>query len=108
MAQVTIEIIRGEGEAQASFHPNPADATTQDNVFWVNEDTEPHLPTRTNGTGPDQIWMKYQIPPDASSSGVTFFNPDTITKEPAPYTVEYFCAVHPNNPNEKGKIKVNP
>ena len=106
MAQVTIEIIRGEGGAQASFQPNPAEATTQDNVFWINNDTEPHLPTRTDGTGPDQIWMKYQIPPEASSSGVAFFAKDPITGKQAPYTVEYFCAVHPNNPGEKGKIEV--
>jgi len=105
MAQVTIEITRGKGQAQASFQPNPAKATTQDNVFWVNHDTAPHLPTRTDGTGSDQIWMKYQIPPEASSSGVAFFAPDVITKKQPPYTVEYFCAID-GHEGEKGTIEV--
>ena len=105
MAQVTIEITRDD-KGQVVFKPNPADVTTQDNVFWVNNDTEPHLPTRTDGTGPDQKWMNYEIPPDASSSGVVFFDPDTITGKNPIYTVEYFCSVHPDVQSEKGTITV--
>lgn len=104
MAQVPIEITRGVGKTTASFQPDPAEATTQDIVFWVNRDTEPHKPTRT-GTTPDQAWMKFQIPPDASSSGVVFFNPDKITNQKPPYTVEYFCAVE-GHEEEKGTIKI--
>ena len=103
MAQVTIEIKKNGATV---FTPNRAQATTQDNVFWVNNTQEPHLPTRTDGTGPDQAWMNYQIPPDASSSGVAFFTTDVITKKKVPYTVEYFCAVHPARANERGTIEV--
>src|SRR5215510_8497777 len=105
MAQVPIEITRGEGETLASFDPDPAEVTTQDIVFWINNDTKPHRPMRTDGTGPAQIWMSYQIPPGASSSGVTFFNPDKITTQKPPYTVEYFCAVE-GHEGETGTIKV--
>ena len=102
MGQVMIEITKGE----ASFQPDPAQVTTQDNVFWVNNTGEEHWPTRTDGKGPDQIWMKNQIPPEASSSGVAFFAQDVITGKQLPYTVEYFCAAHPFRANERGKIQV--
>jgi plastocyanin len=105
MAQVTIEITRDD-KGQVVFNPSPAEVTTQDNVFWVNTDTEPHLPTRTDITGPDQQWMNYEIPPDASSSGVVFFDPDTITGKTPPYTVEYSCSVHLHVQSEKGTITV--
>jgi plastocyanin len=108
MAQVMIEITR-DAQGQVVFKPNPAVVTTQDNVFWVNNDTEPHLPTRTDGTAPDQKWMNYEIPLGASSSGVVFFDPDTITGKAPTYTVEYFCCVHSDTTSvqpEKGTITV--
>jgi len=105
MGQVTIEITKDD-TGNVVFIPDAAEATTQDNVFWVNNTTEPHLPTRTDGKQPDQKWMNYQIPPDASSSGVVFFNPDTITGKKPSYTVEYFCSVHPKVESEKGTITV--
>ena len=105
MAQIAIEITRGEGETKTSFQPDPIEVTTQDIVFWINNDTQPHWPMRTDGTLPSQIWMEYPIPRDTSSSGVTFFNPDTITNQGTPYTVEYFCAVE-GHEGETGTIKV--
>jgi hypothetical protein len=113
MGQVTIEITRSKGQAQASFQPDPAQATTQDNAFFVNNDTEPHLPTPLdkNGNMVKGVWLNYEIPGDSSSSGLAFFDPDkTILgsqKEPvkAPYTITYGCAVA-GHENERGRITV--
>lgn len=106
MAQVRIEITRDGGQTKASFEPDPVEATTQDNVFWVNNDPDKsHWPMRTDGTLPSQIWMKHPIPPGAPSSGVVFFDPDTITNQKPPYTVEYFCAIE-GHEEERGTIEV--
>ena len=113
MAQVAIEITRGEGETQASFQPDPAEVTTQDNAFWANNDEEPHLPTPLdqNGKIVTGVWLNYEIPAESSSSGVAFFNPDkTILGSQsnpvkAPYTITYVCAVK-GHENERGRITV--
>src|SRR2546429_9523901 len=80
MAQVAIEIARSEGKPQASFEPDPAEVTTQDNAFWVNNDNEPHLPTPLdqNGKMLTAVWLNYEIPSESSSSGLAFFNPDKM------------------------------
>jgi len=113
MAQVAIEITRSEGESQASFQPDPAEVTTQDNAFWVNNDKEPHLPTPLNQNGEKVkgFWLSYEVPADSSSSGVAFFDPDkTILGSesnpvPAPYTITYVCDVK-GHENERGRITV--
>src|SRR5437588_13130329 len=78
MAQVAIEIARSEGKPQASFEPDPAEVTTQDNAFWVNNDKEPHLQTPLDQYGKmvKGVWLNFEIPTDSSSSGVAFFDTD--------------------------------
>ena len=102
---ITITTKQGGGSPRITFSPDPLQAKEADQIFWTNNDTQPHWPMRTDGTLPSQIWMEYPIPRDTSSSGVTFFNPDTITNQRTPYTVEYFCAVE-GHEGETGTIKV--
>ena len=102
MGQVMIEITKGEGQAQASFEPNPAEATSLDNLFWVNNDeASGHQPTPsiTNPTA----WMPAPIPvklpgePAPASRGIAF--------AAGTYEIQYFCAVAGHN-GENGTIKI--
>lgn len=79
----------------ATFNPSPLTVNVNDSVFWYNGDqSKPHwpAPSAANPKG----WLDYQIAPD-SESGQISLNP------PAPYTLNYVCALHPG---EKGQIKV--
>lgn len=79
----------------AVFDPSPLTACVNDSVFWFNADpNQAHwpAPSAANPKG----WLDYQIPPNTESSQISL-NP------PAPYTLKYVCALHPN---EKGVIKV--
>lgn len=102
MAQVTVEITRGEGQAQASFQPNPAEATSLDNLFWVNNDeTSGHQPTPSiaNPTAwmPEPIPAKLSGEPAPTSRGIAFAE--------GTYEIQYFCAVAGHD-GESGTIKV--
>ena len=101
MGQVMVEITRAQGQTQASFQPDPAVATSQDNLFWVNNDeTSGHQPT------PDlsdpTAWMEKPIPvklpgqPAPQSRGLAF----PAGKD----EIEYFCAVPGHG--ESGTIQV--
>ena len=113
MAQIEIEINRDEGAADARFEPKNQPATTRDNAFWINNDTQPHKPTPLdkNGNPLEGIWLNDEIPAGSPSSGIVFFNPDkTILGSPSnpvnvPYTITYACAVE-GHENERGTIKV--
>lgn len=79
----------------AVFDPNPMTAKVNDSVFWYNSDqSQAHwpAPSATNPTG----WLDYQIAPDGESDQISF-------DPPAPYTLNYVCALHPG---EKGQINV--
>jgi plastocyanin len=80
----------------AVFAPDPLTAHPNDSVYWTNDDKVAHwpAPSAANPKG----WMDYQIAPDSESSQISL-NP------PAPYILNYVCALHPN---EKGQIKVVP
>lgn len=78
----------------AVFDPSPLTVHVNDSVFWYNGDKVAHwpAPSAANPKG----WLDYQIAPDGESSQISL-NP------PAPYTLNYVCALHPG---EKGQIKV--
>lgn len=110
MAQVTIEITRGDDGLVRFCPEDQGDVTTQDNVFWVNNDEEAHWPAPVGKE--NDFWLSSQIQgtepdlPNATSGSVAFFNPDDITGKAPPYTTTYFCANHPERPNETGTITV--
>ncbi len=79
----------------AVFDPSPLTAHVNDSVYWSNGDqNEAHwpAPSAANPKG----WLDYQIAPGGQSTQISL-NP------PAPYTLDYVCALHPG---EKGQIKV--
>ena len=100
MAQVMVEITRGEGQTQASFQP--AEVTSLDNLFWVNNDVvSGHQPTPSlsNPTAwmPEPIPVKLPDQPAPTSRGIAFGK--------GQYEITYFCAVK-GHEEEKGTIKV--
>lgn len=100
MAQVKVEITRGEGQTQASFEP--ASVTSLDNLFWVNNDeVSGHQPTPSlsNPTAwmPEPIPVKLPDQPAPTSRGMAFAK--------GPYEIPYFCAVE-GHAGETGTIKV--
>ena len=78
----------------AVFDPSPLTVNVNDSVFWYNGDKVAHwpAPSAANPKG----WLDYQIAPDGESGQISL-NP------PGPYTLDYVCALHPD---EKGQIKV--
>jgi len=100
MAQVDVQITRGEGQTQASFPP--AEVTSLDNLFWVNNDeVSGHQPTPslTNPTAwmPEPIPVKLPDQPAPTSRGMAF--------AAGKYEIKYFCAVKGHG-GESGTIEV--
>lgn len=102
MGQVKVEITRSEGQAQASFEPNPAPATSLDDLFWVNNDeTSGHQPTPSLAN--PTAWMDSPIPvklpgqPAPQSRGIAF--------AAGTYEIQYVCAVA-GHEGEGGTIEV--
>lgn len=82
----------------AVFDPNPLNAQPNYNVFWYNSDpTNAHWPAPS--VAEKTAWFDYQIPPGAQSNQLAL----PPTSPPAAYTLNYVCALHPN---ETGQIKV--
>ena len=100
MAQVDVQITRGEGQTQASFPP--AEVTSLDNLFWVNNDeVSGHQPTPSlsNPTAwmPEPIPVKLPDQPAPTSRGMAF--------AAGKYEIKYFCAVKGHG-GESGTIEV--
>lgn len=100
MAQVTIEIIKGECEGQATFDPATQPVTSLDNLFWANNDeTSAHWPAPSADA--KTAWMPAAIPiklagqPAPTSRGMAF--------DAGTYSIQYVCALHPE---ETGTINV--
>jgi hypothetical protein len=77
----------------ATYDPNTITVYVNDSVFWFNSDTKnAHwpAPSASNPKG----FMQYQVPPDTSSSQVSFA---------APQTIPYICV---NHSGESGTIIV--
>jgi plastocyanin len=98
--KVTINILKGAStQGNPSYGPDPATATSDALVTWVNQDNVPH--TATSGTGPDDpnagklfdssiiaANAKYSVPASKIGKG----------------DVSYHCTVHPYM---HGKITVS-
>jgi hypothetical protein len=79
----------------ALYDPSPQTVYVNDSVYWFNSDpTNAHwpAPSAADKTG----FLAYQVPPNASSSQVSF---------PAAQKILYVCV---NHPGEKGQINVLP
>ena len=80
------------GPAVFSFEETPQ-VQVGDQVFWSNDDSEPHWPAVT---GNPTFFMDFQIAPASASSS---FAPSTVG------AIQYFCSLHPD---ETGTIDVLP
>jgi plastocyanin len=79
----------------ATFDPNPLNAVVGDEIFWTNNDGQPHWPGLVQGNTINKtFFMPNQIAPNSTS---TTFIPNAAG--PLPYR----CSLHPN---ESGTIQV--
>ncbi|HET6842263.1 MAG TPA: hypothetical protein VFK06_11365 [Candidatus Angelobacter sp.] len=81
-----------------TFSPNSQIINLNDSVFWVNNTDQDHQPAPDGGM--NNQWVSQPIQPNSRSSQVVF---DTVP----PVSFSYHCAIHPNDPTEKGVITVN-
>ena len=89
--------INTKSPTSATVHPNPLNASVGDEIVWANNDGRAHWPALANGTLNPTFFMPNKIAPHSSSSS---FRPGDAE------TFNYVCSIHPNDPNEKGTIKV--
>jgi plastocyanin len=95
-----IDINEEPGPEGSVFEPPDLEAAVGDLVYWRNNTGEAHQPAPKGE--PPSTWMDYPIssklpdqPPPTSQQAVTY---DSAT------TVEYYCALHPDRPEETGTI----
>jgi hypothetical protein len=87
------------------FDPNPVVAEPDDQIFWFNDDTEPHWPAPLDADGkiPDpKAFMDFQIPPKNPSPTVNFAD---VTPD---HEVKYGCSLHldaEHRATERGTVK---
>jgi plastocyanin len=98
MADTSIDINEVPGQALAAFSPEEVTVNTGDYVFWRNNASIQHWPTKKGEA--DNYWMNAPLAGklpggDADTSG-------TISFEDA-MTVTYVCALHRD---EEGTITV--
>lgn len=83
-----------------AFSPNPLNARTADQIFWTNNDIQPHWPGRRNadGTINKTFFMANQIAPGGDTSAVF----STIVTG----TLNYVCTIE-GHVNETGSIVIS-
>jgi plastocyanin len=80
----------------AVFNPSTLTVHVNDSVAWRNND--PNLQHHPAPSANDPTaWLDFPIAPNSTSSQISF------DPAPASYTLNYVCAIHPD---EKGQIKV--
>ena len=94
-----MKILQGSStQGNPAYGPDPASATSDALVTWVNEDTVPH--TATSGTGPED-------PETGKLFDTSIIMPAAKASVPAekmgPGEHDYHCTVHPFM---KGKITI--
>lgn len=73
-------------QPQVVFDPEPVRANPNDQIFWFNDDTEPHWPAPLDADGKvtdQQAFMAHQIAPKSPSSTVSPGN-----------DLSYGCSLH--------------
>ena len=98
--KVTINILKGAStQGNPSYGPDPATATSDALITWVNQDNVPH--TATSGTGPDD-------PNSGKLFDSSIITPNAKHSVPASKLgkgdVSFYCTVHPYM---HGKITVS-
>ena len=86
-----------QGPPNIKFNPKSLAANALDQIFWINNDSQPHWPGLKNpdGTIEKDFFMPNQIAPDGDVSPI--FAPSKADE------FTYVCSLHPD---EQGIIKV--
>ena len=87
---------------KVSFDPSPLDVEVGDQIFWTNNDVQPHWPglKKPDGSIDESFFMEYQI---AGGDSSATFSPGVAGP------LEYACSLHctPGEPcSEEGTIVV--
>lgn len=92
--KISIEKNTQGDSPRAVFAPDPLDVKVLDQVFWSNQDSEPHWPglVQDDGTIDETFFMPNQIAPDGDSSAIFAFSKAG--------TFEYACSLHPDETPE--------
>ncbi|HEY6971751.1 MAG TPA: hypothetical protein VJA94_21245 [Candidatus Angelobacter sp.] len=92
------------GPPGITFDPNPLNANTRDQIFWTNNDSQPHWPGLLNsdGTINTTYFMPNQIAPDSTSP---IFSPSVATTGKGGQPLNYKCSIAGHD-NETGSINV--
>ena len=91
---------------QVSFDPSPLDVKVGDQIFWTNNDGQPHWPGLLNQDGSidETFFMPNQIAgasEDTGPSSSPTFSPGVAA------TLVYVCSIHREPPcSVEGKIEV--
>ena len=98
--QITIRTAAPGASPRVTFDPNPLPVTQGDQIFWDNEDSQPHrLGLKTSSGVDDSFFMGHPIAsaPDTSNTFSTS----------VPGTLTYVCTLGPGHENETGTIQVS-
>lgn len=85
---------------RVTFDPSPLAVNVGDQIFWTNNDSQPHWPGLKNedGSVDNTFFMPYQIAGDHTSPT---FSPGVAGR------LEYVCSIHRDPPcSEPGTIEV--
>ena len=91
MAIQLMVTINSNSPSPATFSPNPLQANTRDQIFWMNSDpNDPHWPglLKDDGTINKTFFMPNQIAPGGDTSPI--FSASTAA------TLNYACSLHQN------------
>ena len=74
------------------FDPSPLNVEPGDQIFWTNNDSQPHWPSLKNadGTIDNSFFMLYQI---AAASSSATFSPGVTPPEGKTVTYTYVCCL---------------
>lgn len=90
--QMQININSGVSPPTVTFDPSPLAVKVGDQIFWTNNDSQPHWPglKKQDGSIDNTFFMPYQIAgaSDTGSSSSPTFSPG------AAETLVYLCSIH--------------
>ena len=97
--QITITTAPPGSSPRITFAPNPLQANQADQIFWTNNDSQPHWPGLVDATGKIQpnFFMTYQI---AEGGGTS-----TIFSTTVAGTLNYVCTIA-GHEHETGSIVI--
>ncbi|MGH8584882.1 MAG: cupredoxin domain-containing protein [Gammaproteobacteria bacterium] len=95
----------GPAPLKVSFDPSPLDVEVGDQIFWTNNDSKPHWPSRISRNEDGSIAINQTSFMDNQIAGGTT---STTFAPGVPETIEYVCSLHREPPcSEAGTIVVN-